>query len=59
LRLDADEHLVDYDFIKRTCGQGVGAAGLLTERLGGQSVAAILAIDPATFAVEAPSRIFT
>ncbi|MCC6145197.1 MAG: hypothetical protein IT368_15430 [Candidatus Hydrogenedentes bacterium] len=47
--VDANDVLKDYRFIKRTCGQGVGVDTLLMDRLAGQKVEDILAIEPQAF----------
>jgi len=47
--IDAEDRLLRYRFIKRTCGQGVGLDSLLAGPLVGKSVDEILAIDPAAF----------
>lgn len=49
VEIDDADCLRGYRFIKRTCGQGVGADSLIIEALAGQSVDAILAIAPETF----------
>jgi len=49
LAVDEADRLTDYRFIKRTCGQGVGADSLLSEHLCGKTVDEILAIAPETF----------
>ena len=49
LEVDDDNRLVDYRFIKRTCGQGVGADRLLMPVLGNTSIDSILAITPDNF----------
>ncbi|MBI1319913.1 MAG: hypothetical protein GC168_13375 [Candidatus Hydrogenedens sp.] len=48
--VDDDDRLASYRFIKRTCGQGVGADALLADQLCGQTVEHLLALDPETFA---------
>lgn len=50
---DADV-LTSYRFVKRTCGQGVGADTLLEAQLVGQTVDAILAIAPEDFIAQWP-----
>lgn len=52
--VDDEDRLKSYEFTKRTCGQGVGAAGLLQEILGGMRVEAILAITPDAFVHDHP-----
>jgi len=47
--VDDGDRLAGYRFIKRTCGQGVGADGLLQDMLCGHTVDEILAIEPETF----------
>jgi len=50
---DADE-LVDYRFVKRTCGQGVGADALLLAQLQGMRVPELLAWTPQDFLAAHP-----
>ena len=40
--LDAEDRLKEYHFLKRTCGQGVGAESLLIDQLGGRSLDELL-----------------
>jgi hypothetical protein len=47
--LDDSDRLLDYRFVKRTCGQGVGVDTLLLPVLAGQRVDEILAISPEQF----------
>jgi hypothetical protein len=47
--VDSNDVLKDYRFVKRTCGQGVGVDTLLLDQLAGQTVEAILAIEPEAF----------
>lgn len=47
--VDAQGRLADYNFTKRTCGQGVGAGSLLVEHLRGVCIETILDMDPAAF----------
>ena len=51
-----DDRLVRYRFVKRSCGQGVGADMLLENVLVGRSVDEILAIDPQDFLEEYPTE---
>lgn len=45
LTVDAEERLARYALTKRTCGQGVGSQTLLSDRLCGKRIDAILAMD--------------
>lgn len=47
--LGDDDRLLRYRFVKRTCGQGVGADSLLEEVLVGKTVDEVLAIAPEEF----------
>jgi hypothetical protein len=51
-----DDCLLSYRFVKRTCGQGVGANSLLEDVLVGQSVDEILAIAPEEFLESHPTE---
>lgn len=51
-----DDRLLRYRFIKRSCGQGVGADMLLENVLVGRTVDEILAIDPQDFMEENPTE---
>lgn len=53
---DADR-LVAYRFVKRTCGQGVGADALLEETLCGKTVDEILALEPEQFLETYPTEL--
>src|SRR5690606_17313894 len=46
--------LADYNFSKRTCGQGVGAAALLIDQLRGRSADELLQKTAAEFLAEFP-----
>jgi hypothetical protein len=50
--IDGEDRLLTYSLNKRTCGQAVGAASLLSEWLGGCKIDDILAVDPVTFLVK-------
>lgn len=52
--LDADERLKSYSFSKRTCGQGVGVAGLLMDHLRGRSVEELIAYEAEQFLTDYP-----
>ncbi|MFP4500644.1 MAG: hypothetical protein ACLFTT_06560 [Candidatus Hydrogenedentota bacterium] len=52
--VDDAGRFVEYRFIKRTCGQGVGVDTLLMDLLAGQPIADILDIDPNEFIVRYP-----
>ena len=54
VELDDQDRLLRYRFVKRTCGQGVGADALILAALAGRSVDEILAIDPGDFLEEHP-----
>jgi hypothetical protein len=54
LTLDADDRLVDYAFAKRSCGQAVGAAGLLMDQIGGFSAEELVAMDAEDFLARFP-----
>lgn len=54
IELDDCDRLESYRFVKRTCGQGVGADALILSALQGRSVEDILAIDPSEFIEEHP-----
>jgi hypothetical protein len=45
ITLDHQERLADYQFIKQTCGQGVGAKSLLADYLIGLTIDELLAIN--------------
>ena len=49
IQVDDENRLVDYRFIKRSCGQGVGADSLLMPVLGNQSIESILGVTPEDF----------
>ncbi len=49
LKMDANDRLAEYQFIKKTCGQGVGQNSLLIEVLKGLSVDELLEIDAHQF----------
>ena len=49
LTLDAEDRLADYAFVKRTCGQGVGAANLLLPLLECRGLDDLLGISPEAF----------
>ena len=48
--VDDSDRLTSYRFVKRTCGQGVGTDALLADALCGQTVDALLALEPEDFA---------
>lgn len=50
-----DDRLLRYRFVKRSCGQGVGADMLLAGVLTGRTVDEILAIQPEEFIAEHPA----
>jgi len=52
--IDAEDRLTHYRFVKRTCGQGVGADALLEPILCGRTVDDILAITPERFLATYP-----
>lgn len=52
--VDSDDRLKEYNFSKRTCGQGVGAATLLIDTLRGHTVEELLAYAPEDFAADHP-----
>ena len=52
--VDDNDRLLRYRFIKRSCGQGVGADTLLESVLAGRSVEDILAIQPEDFLEDYP-----
>ncbi|MCH7958690.1 MAG: iron-sulfur cluster assembly scaffold protein [Candidatus Hydrogenedentes bacterium] len=52
VELDGEDRLQDYRFSKRTCGQGIGVASLLLEKLAGRSLDEILAIEVQDFLAE-------
>lgn len=54
IELDDDDRLEKYRFIKRTCGQGVGADSLILEFLEGRGADDIIAIDPDAFMDDHP-----
>lgn len=54
LVIDDDDRLRDYRFIKRSCGQGVGAVALLLPLLAGLKVEEILRITPEGFLEQYP-----
>lgn len=41
--LDAEDRLKDYSFVKRTCGQSVGAASFIIDQLRGKTTEQLLA----------------
>ena len=45
ITLDDQDHLRDYQFVKQTCGKGVGARSLLIDFLLGLSVSEVLTVD--------------
>lgn len=49
IELDDQDRLAGYRFIKRTCGQGVGADALILSALQGRTADEIMAIDPDDF----------
>lgn len=53
--LDASDTLKEYRFIKRTCGQGVGADALLLDQLKGRSLTWFLEADADAFLQEFPA----
>ncbi|MBI1292026.1 hypothetical protein GC173_12410 [bacterium] len=48
--LDAEDSLVGYELIKRSCGRAVGERSLLLDRWNGHTAAAILTLDGDEFA---------
>ncbi len=54
LTVDDEDRLTEYRFVKRTCGQGVGADSLLGEQLAGRTVGEILALEPDAFLAAYP-----
>lgn len=52
--VDAEDRVTRYRFVKKTCGQGVGMINLLESVFQGQTVDAILALDPAEFLEDHP-----
>ncbi len=52
--LDGEDRLKAYKFLKRTCGQGVGAASLLIEQLEGRSLDELLNKTAGDFLAEFP-----
>lgn len=52
--LDGEDRLKEYEFSKRTCGQGVGMASLLIEQLRGRSLDELLHITGEEFLEEFP-----
>ncbi len=54
IELDDADRLVRYRFIKRTCGQGVGADTLILSAIEGRTAQDIIAIDPGDFLEEHP-----
>jgi len=54
VELDASDRLASYRFVKRTCGQGVGADSLLLDELRGQPIDAIMAVDLERFVESHP-----
>lgn len=55
--VDGHDRLRDYRFVKRTCGQGVGADALLAAVLCGRPVDEVLAIAPEDFLETYPVEI--
>jgi hypothetical protein len=53
--VDGEDRLRSYRFIKRTCGQGVGADSLLEEQLCGRTVPELIAIAPQDFLDDYPT----
>jgi len=49
LKMDSEDRLQEYQFIKKTCGQGVGQNSLLLDVLKGLSVDELLEIDSHQF----------
>jgi len=49
LKMDGEDRLTEYQFIKKTCGQGVGQNSLIIDVLKGLSVDELLEIDPHQF----------
>jgi len=49
LKMDGSDRLTEYQFIKKTCGQGVGQNSLLIDLLKGLSVDELLEIDAHEF----------
>ncbi len=49
IRLDNDDHLVDYSLLKNTCGAPVGHEALLLSRLKGESVFDLIQSDENTW----------
>ena len=54
--LDHDDRLHNYQFVKKTCGQGVGANSLLIDYFKGLSVRELLEIDGETFCRTVPAE---
>lgn len=55
--VDDADRLVAYRFVKRSCGQGVGADALLEDHLCGKTVDEILAIAPEGFLETYPTEL--
>lgn len=53
--VDGEDRLRSYRFIKRTCGQGVGADSLLEAQLCGLTVDALLELSPEDFLSDYPT----
>lgn len=53
--VDGEDRLQSYRFIKRTCGQGVGADSLLEAQLYGRTVDDLLAWSPEEFLADYPT----
>lgn len=49
IELDEADRLAQYRFVKRTCGQGVGADSLILSAIQGKPAEEIIAIDPDAF----------
>lgn len=49
INLDDQERLRDYQFVKKSCGQGVGNNSLLIDVFRGLNVEELLELDPETF----------
>ena len=55
VELDENDRLLDYRFVKRTCGQGVGVDCLLLSIMSGKRAQDILATAPETFLESQPA----
>lgn len=49
ISVNAQDELTDYAFMKKSCGQGVGAQSLLSDHLPGKTIPQILDIAPQSF----------